>query len=101
MFNNYIDFDEASKEWMKNKRKLTNGRYEYICNYIHTNGKQCRRTKLSCQTKNSYIYGFGDNNYIDIYNQRRISLKGYKDHPNRDYYCKRHINRFNPLIYKI
>jgi hypothetical protein len=25
-----IDFDEASREWMKNKKKLENGTYEYI-----------------------------------------------------------------------
>jgi hypothetical protein len=25
-----IDFDEASKAWLKNKRKLSNGSYEYV-----------------------------------------------------------------------
>lgn len=111
MLDNYIDFDEASREWRKNKKTLPNGRFEYICNYIHTNGKQCRKTILSCQVKNCYIYGFGDNIPIDKYNRRRIRPKGYKFHPNRDYYCRRshactfgavkkHINRYrcNPMI---
>ena len=42
MLDNYIDFDEASLEWRKNKKKFENGRFEYICNYFHTNKKQCR-----------------------------------------------------------
>lgn len=90
MLDNYIDFNEASREWRKNKKTLPNGRFEYICNYIHTNGKQCRKTILSCQVKNCYIYGFGDN----------IPVDKYKFHPNRDYYCKKHINRYrcNPMI---
>lgn len=29
-FQIYIDFDEASKCWMKNKKKLSNGCYKYI-----------------------------------------------------------------------
>lgn len=87
MFDNYINFDEASVEWMKNKKKSKNGQYEYICNYIHTNKKQCRRTKVSSLLKNDYIYGFGD-----------CKIYKYHNHPNKDYYCKRHIYRYNPTI---
>ena len=87
MLDNYIDFDEASLEWRKNKKKFENGRFEYICNYFHTNKKQCRRTKVASLLKNDYICGFGD-----------YKLNKYQNHPNKDYYCKRHIHRFNPTI---
>jgi hypothetical protein len=38
-----IDFDEASIEWNKNKRKIENGCYKYICNYICKSGNLCKR----------------------------------------------------------
>jgi hypothetical protein len=28
-------FDDSSNEWNKNKKKLGNGQYIYICNYIN------------------------------------------------------------------
>jgi hypothetical protein len=40
---NTIDFDEASKEWRKNKVCLGNGYFAYRCNYIHSNGKHCNK----------------------------------------------------------
>ena len=73
-----INFDEASKEWMRNKKKLTNGRYEYICNYIHSNGKQCRKPRVLI--KDEHIYGLDD---TDV------------DNSNSNYYCKQHINKYN------
>ncbi len=88
MFDNYIDFDEASKEWRKNKKKQENGRFEYVCNYFHKNSKQCRNTIVASLLQNEYVCGFGDNNK---YNK-------YKNHPNKNYYCKKHINRYNPNI---
>lgn len=33
-----IDFDDASKEWHKNKKSIGNGQYNYICK-IQTNKK--------------------------------------------------------------
>jgi hypothetical protein len=36
-------FDEASKEWMKNKRKLRTGYFIYTCDYIFKYGKKCGR----------------------------------------------------------
>jgi hypothetical protein len=36
MFDNYIDFDEASREWRKNKKKQPDGGYGYMCHYIHS-----------------------------------------------------------------
>jgi hypothetical protein len=87
MLDNYIDFDESSREWRKNKKKKENGQFEYICNYFHTNGKQCRRTIVSNLFKNDYICGFGG--YV---------FDKYRNHPNRNYYCKKHIRRYNPTI---
>ncbi len=87
MFDNYINFDEASKEWRKNKKQKDKGKFEYICNYFKTNGKQCRNTIISSLIKNDYICGFGDN-----------KLNKYKNHPNKNYFCKRHIQRYNPNI---
>ena len=36
-------FDDAHDEWMKNKRKLGNGCYAYICGYVYANRKVCQR----------------------------------------------------------
>jgi hypothetical protein len=36
-------FDDASKEWMKNKRKLKDGAYIYTCRYTFKYGKRCGR----------------------------------------------------------
>lgn len=39
-----IFFENASKEWMKNKRKLKmGGTYIYTCNHIFKHGKRCGR----------------------------------------------------------
>jgi hypothetical protein len=35
-------FDDASKEWRANKRKLKGGAYRYTCE-TYTNGKKCWR----------------------------------------------------------
>jgi hypothetical protein len=38
-----IDFDDASKEWHKNKKSIGNSQYKYICQ-IQTNKKgQCNK----------------------------------------------------------
>jgi hypothetical protein len=36
-------FEEASAAWLANKRPIGGGWYEYICQYIHSNGKQCHK----------------------------------------------------------
>jgi hypothetical protein len=36
-------FDEASKEWRKNKRRLTTGYFIYTCSYTFKHGKKCGR----------------------------------------------------------
>lgn len=88
LYDNNINFDEASLEWEKNKKKLHNGQFEYVCNYIHSNGKKCRKSLISSKRNNEYVYGFGgcqfNNKYIN--------------HPNKNYYCVKHINRYNPNI---
>ena len=37
-----IDFDEASKAWMQNKRKITNGCYVYRCIATTKKGEPCK-----------------------------------------------------------
>jgi hypothetical protein len=37
-------FDESSKAWMANKRRVgRGGGYIYVCEHIRSNGKPCRR----------------------------------------------------------
>ena len=45
-----INFDEASKVWMRNKKKLGNGTYTYVCGEkrIKHNG-YCRKAPSSTQ----------------------------------------------------
>ena len=38
-----FDFDEASKEWRKNKKSTGNGCYKYICCQKTKTGKKCNR----------------------------------------------------------
>lgn len=48
-----IDFDEASKEWNKNKKKTPEG-YKYIC--TSTIGKTKRKCKTVCFKASEYCY---------------------------------------------
>jgi hypothetical protein len=42
-----IDFDDASKEWNANKKKMKNCMYRYICMYcIATSDRKCGRIPL-------------------------------------------------------
>jgi hypothetical protein len=51
-----IDFDEASREWQANKKKLANGCYAYICGEKHTWGicqnirGKCKKHKKNIET---------------------------------------------------
>ena len=78
-----FDFDYASKCWRENKKYKGKGYFEYICNYIHSDGKRCRRTIYDCILTNNYKNQFNTEDYHDR----------YKIHPNKDIYCKRHLNR--------
>ena len=37
-----IEFDEASRAWNLNKRKLGNGEYSYVCGKQMRNGRICQ-----------------------------------------------------------
>ena len=46
-------FDDSSKEWMNNKRKVKGGSFKYICEYVK-DGKKCNndikfRSNHSCE----------------------------------------------------
>jgi hypothetical protein len=38
-----IDFNEASTEWRRNKKKRENGTFSYICGMATKNGCPCQR----------------------------------------------------------
>jgi hypothetical protein len=65
-----IDFDEASKEWRKNKKYIGNGSFNYRCSYIHSNGKECTKS-LEIYSINKYItdrhWNKPDNKKSDIF----------------------------------
>lgn len=44
-----IDFDEASKAWNANKRKMENGCYVYICGAPMNDGKPCQNILSKCR----------------------------------------------------
>ena len=39
MYNNVIDFSNASTEWRKNKKYCGKGNFVYLCGYIHKKNK--------------------------------------------------------------
>ncbi len=53
-----IDFDEASREWLKNKRKLRDATYKYVCMHTFMSGRHCSRSPDPgteyCFTHNPY-----------------------------------------------
>ena len=75
-----IDFNDASKCWRENKKYKGNGYFEYICSYIHTNGKRCKNNIYSNITYNPYAY-----------NDFEKFEKNY-NHPNKNIFCKKHLN---------
>lgn len=78
-----IQFDDASKCWRLNKKYKGKGQFVYICNYVHSNGKRCRRTIVNQVWNNLYKNQFNTGEFNDA----------YKNHPNADLFCKRHLNR--------
>ena len=42
MFKVDIDFDEASTEWRRNKKKIGIASFEYVCGKPRKDGKPCR-----------------------------------------------------------
>ena len=43
LYANDINFDDASAEWLLNKKKLNNETYVYICEKHCNNGNKCNR----------------------------------------------------------
>jgi hypothetical protein len=44
-----IDFDEASRRWHANKKKIGDGSYEYVCGKELCNGLFCKRKPKDSQ----------------------------------------------------
>jgi hypothetical protein len=42
-----FDFDESSRAWNANKKKVENACYIYVCGHIKTTGKKCMN-KTNC-----------------------------------------------------
>jgi hypothetical protein len=42
MFKVEIDFDEASREWRRNKIELDYGQFRYCCSQLTKKGEKCR-----------------------------------------------------------
>ena len=42
-----IDFDEASRAWHENKKKLNDCTYKYICVHCSITGRKCGRVPLA------------------------------------------------------
>lgn len=45
-------FDDSSTEWRKNKKKLSNGMYDYACPYVFKNGRRCNKPNEHGHIKN-------------------------------------------------
>ena len=46
-FSNIIDFDEASREWRRNKKETGQGKFKYICTGRTQNGNLCKNSVKS------------------------------------------------------
>jgi hypothetical protein len=46
-FNVEIDFDEASRAWNSNKKRVGTGTYVYICEHVFKNGNSCKNERLN------------------------------------------------------
>lgn len=42
MYKVEIDFDEASREWRKNKIELEYGQFRYCCSQVTKKGEKCK-----------------------------------------------------------
>jgi len=50
---NDINFDEASKEWKRNKKSLGGGTYKYVCGSDTKNGSPCQNKPI---TEDGFCY---------------------------------------------
>jgi hypothetical protein len=74
-----IDFDDSHIHWMKNKRKLTNGLYRYICTGMFRNGSQCNRNPLlgnnTCRIHTSIVPN-DDGVIVNLFKPKPTQQKG-------------------------
>lgn len=42
-----IDFDEASREWTRNKKKLSDGCYSYVCGVNTKQNRPCQNKPIN------------------------------------------------------
>jgi hypothetical protein len=55
-----IDFDDASKEWHKNKKSIGNSQYKYICTIVRNNkdeicNKVCYKNNETCWIHRNFL----------------------------------------------
>lgn len=73
-------FNESSKIWRSNKKKLKNLHFAYKCRWIQKNKKRCSN--------------------ICLQSQSHKSNPKYEKNNNKQYFCKLHINKkFNENIH--
>lgn len=46
-----IDFDEASRYWNSNKKKMSNCCYQYVCGFQKKNGNFCKKVCVKNKDK--------------------------------------------------
>ena len=68
-----IDFDEASKEWRKNKIILKNGYFKYKC-------EKCDECVYNYVVTNKHFHKFASD----------FDLK-HKNHKNKNKFCEEHL----------
>lgn len=66
MDDDLIDFDAAQAAWRANKRHIGGGAFEYVCHYIHSNGKPCRSAALVFRFCKKRQRGLTDAEHRDI-----------------------------------
>ena len=62
-YNVNIDFDEASKAWMINKKKIGDGSYTYVCGITTKQGKPCQNKPMKGKCKCSVHKKYKSNIY--------------------------------------
>lgn len=70
-----IDFDEASREWRKNKVSLGKGFFQYKCAF-----PRCNECVYAYTTRHKLFVQFASD--FDIQHQH---------HPKKDVYCEQHL----------
>jgi hypothetical protein len=72
-------FEDASKEWRRNKKAVVGGGFTYCCTYIHSTGKPCRKPVANHANQERL-------NYLHPEWRRDVGSIG-------DIFCRRHSHR--------